>query len=1743
MKKLTQQLLIFMVLITAPNVLFAFNSYYVDTSGSQFNLGTLNSPWNLEHALSHPSIVQAGDTIWIRQGTYSCADTSYLQGSPAANIVVRNYNNERVILKSPCQPGIPNNAYTMNTLTVAKPYVTFWGLEITSDCTNRKSYTWNFINDYSINKVNGVNVPLAHHVKLINLIVHNVSVIGIGSWAQSVGSEIYGCLVFNNGCQDSLRGHGHAIYSQNKDTASVQKVIKNNFLFNNFGDGLNIYSTGGFDTINGVITPYGEITNYLLEDNVVFNGGSISDSLISTERTYNMLVGSNNLSAKDITIKNNIFYRDIDGKSIKLGNVSNDSVSSSIINENVHFNNNVVYGGTSGYAPVVLKKHKWFEFNYNTIINQALNSWDHGVFWENNSITHDSTDIKTTFIWDHNYYNNRVYKIGLDSIAKWKNDMQKDSNSTFSTNALPSGSWKIVQNQYEPKKLYVTILNWEKLDSVEVNLDSFIAPNSIYKISDIQNIISATPFSLTGNYVTGGIQFPMNLTNTNDLYIDTVISAVKHTNSYMGTFIVEFDSVSTTTGSVCDAPTGLDTISTTTHSAVLHWNSISSSDTTYTLRFRPSNSFNAFVTMNFSTSTNSFTLNNLTPNTQYDVQLMRHCANSLTSTSTWCNAYLFSTQQLPMCLPPTGLNISINGTNVFFSWTSASYANLYHIEWKKTTDILWSTKDVTNIYNVINLDTTCVLAHNTDYMVRIKTYCDTPSTQYGHKSIFSNIIYFTAPPHIVANIISNNVSCNGSNDGKIIVSSVAGSSGSLEYSIDYSSFQPNNTFSNLSVGTYTIITRDLQTCLDTAIITITQPTIAQCSCDSTLANDTTTVLVNNGFSNSLGTNIVGKNIFVDGTLTIDNNITFDDCDFYFTANSQIIVQAGKNLTIKNGSTLQSACGDYWKGIIADDPTAEIVIDNCTIQDMSEGVLAKNNATIQVTDNTFKNNANSSIGFENMTLQTNSKVWNNTFTSDASMIAIAGQTLPKHGVEIVNSDFVTIGHETLVANGNTFTNLYNGIKVFGDNTIAGSGNTIALYNNKFEDIHGDESGIDVYTNAYSKKRGSAIYILYNLGSFNANTIVKNYALTNVASFKNCDKGIVCNNSKLESRNLFMKDCTFGIMNNDMYENKPFVVAHNNIQNTMLGIECLFNSQQSRVDSNNIKASGSLALTPGQMGSDNMWARGIDVRTYTNGNNFSNNNSIQVRDNTITLEGYAGIGIDMHNTGAMVSAERNDIYINSNGLTNIVCGLGASTPLNGIALNNTMGSYLNKNYIHGLTDNSLLNPEREDIAGIRLNKSQNHTLNCNSIAKTRFGILAVGDCSTTPTATNGNHLYNHVMGWTFRHLGVDGTFGDVGDNATNNNNTFGGTGYASKVFRFCINPIMSNPEKIYTDTTSTLKESESSSYCDVTGFSDCSYSVKPNGIGATTFNCPSIITPILNAVSDPNYMELEEALMIANDTRIYTEFNEMTRWMDQKKLFDILTNDVVLRNSHVQLLNFYNDMLNNSIAEIKDAEIKLNDLLTAYTTNNSALINQRLQWAQNANNGINNEELQNQNEQLINEIYLGLFDGFENLSEGTIAIVNELANKCPYQEGSAVYKARTLNALFNPTLLYDDIKICNSVGYYRTSNSNNQANTKGLFGKENDFLKTVKPNNNSSVINTNEIKVYPNPANTILNIQYNIDKEASFTILDMLGRKIIETNLSDKSNYATIDVSKLTTGIYIYQLSADNMIFKSDKIVIE
>ena len=56
--------------------------------------------------------------------------------------------------------------------------------------------------------------------------IHDTSQ-GISFWIDAVDSEVHGCLIYDNGWNAPDRGHGHCIYTQNKDGV---KTISGNIM-------------------------------------------------------------------------------------------------------------------------------------------------------------------------------------------------------------------------------------------------------------------------------------------------------------------------------------------------------------------------------------------------------------------------------------------------------------------------------------------------------------------------------------------------------------------------------------------------------------------------------------------------------------------------------------------------------------------------------------------------------------------------------------------------------------------------------------------------------------------------------------------------------------------------------------------------------------------------------------------------------------------------------------------------------------------------------------------------------------------------------------------------------------------------------------------------------------------------------------------------------------------------------------------------------------------------------------------------------------------------------------------------------------------------------------------------------------------------------------------------------------------------------------------------------------------------
>jgi hypothetical protein len=287
--------------------------FYVSPQGSASGDGSIARPWDLQTALSQPHAVKPGDTIWLRGGTYAEPQfISRLTGTPEAPIIVRQYPGERATLD-----GAGATPKETETLQLKGAYTWYWGFEITNSDPVR-------VVPGTCARNNAITLSSSTGLKLINLVIHDAGQ-GIGNSSAALDSEVYGTLIYNNGCVDSLRGHGHGIYVQGLITDSKKMI--DNIIFNQTGTGIHGYGSKA-----------ASLDNFYLEGNVLFNNGVLAEpGDFSGNR--NILIGGGT-PAKNPTLVGNFGYYPM-----KAPRAANFTMGYKYGADNIVLKNNYIAGG------------------------------------------------------------------------------------------------------------------------------------------------------------------------------------------------------------------------------------------------------------------------------------------------------------------------------------------------------------------------------------------------------------------------------------------------------------------------------------------------------------------------------------------------------------------------------------------------------------------------------------------------------------------------------------------------------------------------------------------------------------------------------------------------------------------------------------------------------------------------------------------------------------------------------------------------------------------------------------------------------------------------------------------------------------------------------------------------------------------------------------------------------------------------------------------------------------------------------------------------------------------------------------------------------------------------------------------------------------------------------------------------------------------------------------------------------
>ena len=442
--------------------------FFVAPDGRADGDGSRQRPLDLATALSSSSLAKPGDAVWLLGGTYRGGFASKLRGKEGAPITVRQYPGQRATID--CQP--PPGANQSSLFAVEGEWTDYWGFEVT--CSDPKRVTQ--ITGSSPSDINRGGIScVGAHIRFINLVVHDTAQ-GFGFWSGGEGGEIYGCIIYNNGWKGPDRGHGHAIYAQNKE--GIKRLV-DNIMFNQFSHGVHVYgSSRAF------------LRGFHLEGNVSFNNGCLAGE---NERAPNILVGGGSPAERITVISNYTYHNGLSATSVRLGYDA--------VNEDVIATGNYFVGLTD------VKRWHRITLTGNTFVGsgtltpleipEGVSTSDYA--WNNN--VYYSAGAQPFLI---RYPNGTGGALDFDT---WRQKTAFDAESRCVA-GRPQGVEAFIRpNQYEPGRAHITVYNWQGRDTVEVDLKGVLAQGKQFRIVNAQDYFGQPV--VTGTYEGKPVHLPM----------------------------------------------------------------------------------------------------------------------------------------------------------------------------------------------------------------------------------------------------------------------------------------------------------------------------------------------------------------------------------------------------------------------------------------------------------------------------------------------------------------------------------------------------------------------------------------------------------------------------------------------------------------------------------------------------------------------------------------------------------------------------------------------------------------------------------------------------------------------------------------------------------------------------------------------------------------------------------------------------------------------------------------------------------------------------------------------------------------------------------------------------------------------------------------------------------------------------------------------------------------------------------
>jgi hypothetical protein len=471
--------------------------FYAAPGGGAGGNGSKEKPWSLAVALKSPPAVKPGDTIWLAGGNYElpAPDGGFfatLTGTKEAPITVR------------AQTGARATVVIGSQFFIVGAFSVFRDIEFISTNPVRNSRP-----QFTI----GTAEQGGAGVKAVNLIVHDTS--NFGFWRSAVDAEIYGSLLYHNGCDSNganSNGHGHGAYIQN---VAGMKKFTDNIVFRNFSCGIAPHGSQG-------------VIGLVVEGNAAFDNGVLS----KTGHHYDFFIWCGK-QTRQISWIGNYGY----------SSWTNGYVNNLVSGLEMTVKDNYLVGAGS-----VLTCGDWDQITMTG--NKFLGADKLALM--SPPVAHEANPKSNIpafagglgqYKWDKNEYvcygkQDKPFQIigSACSFDDWKKRTGLDAGSTFSTERPKDPAVFIRPNKHEEGRANINVYNWPKKDAVDADVSKAgLKKGEKYAVQDAQDFFGKAVAE--GTYDEKPISLPMTGLKPAQPTGDSFVPA-KHTGPDFAVFVI-----------------------------------------------------------------------------------------------------------------------------------------------------------------------------------------------------------------------------------------------------------------------------------------------------------------------------------------------------------------------------------------------------------------------------------------------------------------------------------------------------------------------------------------------------------------------------------------------------------------------------------------------------------------------------------------------------------------------------------------------------------------------------------------------------------------------------------------------------------------------------------------------------------------------------------------------------------------------------------------------------------------------------------------------------------------------------------------------------------------------------------------------------------------------------------------------------------------------------------------------------